>query len=85
MKCDKCLGKGHLNNDGEAYTSWISPHYKATIVGCIKDLEKGKVTYNFSIKEIDVMMHIEVPIEYYYMTTGQRKWKGNLDEDGNQI
>lgn len=82
-KCDKCKGKGFLNNEYKAYDSWISPHYKAEIVGCVKDVENGKVTYNFWIDEIDVSMHIEVPIEYYYMTTGVRKWNGNLDKYGN--
>jgi hypothetical protein len=85
MKCDKCLGKGHLTEDGRAYNDWISPHYKATVVGCIKDLEKGKVTYNFHISEIDVMMHIEIPIEYYYMTTDEREWNHNIDENGERI
>lgn len=83
MKCDKCRGKGYLTNEGKTYDSWISTQYNAEIVGCVKDVEKGTVMYNFWIKEIDVSMHITVPIEYYYMTTGVRKWDHNIDEMGN--
>lgn len=84
MICDKCNGQGHLTNEGKAYDSWISPHYKAEIVGCVKDIEKGTIMYNFWIKEINVSMHITVPIEYYYMTTGAREWNLELDETGNK-
>ena len=83
-RCNLCKGKGVLNKDGEPYKDIISLDYKAEIVGCSKNAETGKVRYNFWIDELDVYMHIEVPIEYYYMTTGARKWHHRIDKDGNK-
>lgn len=83
-KCDKCNGTGLLNLEGEKYTSWIAEHYKATVIGCYKDINKGKVLINFGIKDLNMSKTMEIPIEYFYMMTGQREFDLTIDEDGNR-
>lgn len=53
---------------------------ECTIIACVKDIENGTVMYKFWEPRTDNYIFIKVPIEYYYMTTGKRKWNYRIDK-----
>ena len=54
-----------------------------TLVACVKSLEEGYVRFKFYEPITDTDIFVNIPIEYYLMATGKRKWNTSLDENGD--